>query len=320
MTTASPTAFVSYSWDNDAHRAWVAGLAARLRQDGVDVTLDQWHAVPGDQLPAFMERSIRDSRYVLIICTPGYKRRSDERRGGVGYEGDIITGEVANKGNHRKYIPILRRGEPTEALPSWLQGKYFINLRGTRYSEHHYNDLLSTLHNVRVQPPPLGTRPQSSGAGPSISAGADAAETLEEGAPAFEPLRITGIVADEVTIPRMDGTRGSALYQVPFRLSRRPPSGWANLFIEEWDHPSRFTTMHRPGIASVSGDKVWLRGTTLEEVEKYHRDTLVLALEVANKSYAERLALWRQRDQAERQRIETHRKLVDEAALRISFD
>jgi hypothetical protein len=30
-----PTAFVSYSWDNDAHKEWVKQLAARLRSDAV---------------------------------------------------------------------------------------------------------------------------------------------------------------------------------------------------------------------------------------------------------------------------------------------
>ena len=56
----TPRAFVSYSWDDDSHKKWVADLATALRSDGVDTTLDQWHTVPGDQLPAFMEK--RDSR------------------------------------------------------------------------------------------------------------------------------------------------------------------------------------------------------------------------------------------------------------------
>jgi hypothetical protein len=43
------------------------------------VTLDQWELQPGDQLPAFMERAVRENDYVLIVCTPLYKRRSDER-------------------------------------------------------------------------------------------------------------------------------------------------------------------------------------------------------------------------------------------------
>ena len=65
-----PTAFVSYSWDSDEHRDWVLEFATRLRGDGVETVLDQWHLVPGDQLPAFMEKAVRESDYVLIVCTP----------------------------------------------------------------------------------------------------------------------------------------------------------------------------------------------------------------------------------------------------------
>src|SRR5438034_546357 len=62
-TASSITAFISYSWDSDAHKAWTRDLGARLRSDGVAVGLDQWELVPSDQLPEFMERSIRDSAY-----------------------------------------------------------------------------------------------------------------------------------------------------------------------------------------------------------------------------------------------------------------
>ena len=95
----------------------------------------------------------------------------------------------------------------------------------------------------------------------------------------WEPIRILGVILDEVTQPRNDGTRGSALYRIPFRLSRGPSRMWSELFIKEWDHPSSYTTRHRPEIARVDGDKIVLSGTTIEEV---HRDTLVLALKAAN--------------------------------------
>ena len=36
-----PTAFISYSWDDESHKSWVKELAARLRKDGVDVKLDR---------------------------------------------------------------------------------------------------------------------------------------------------------------------------------------------------------------------------------------------------------------------------------------
>jgi hypothetical protein len=65
----------------------VKDLAARLRgAASVDVALDEWEVRPGDQLPHFMERSIRDADFVLCICTPRYKERFDARQGGAGYE------------------------------------------------------------------------------------------------------------------------------------------------------------------------------------------------------------------------------------------
>jgi hypothetical protein len=85
-----------------------------------------------------MEKAIRDNQFVAIICTPRYKRRSDAREGGVGYEGDIMTAEVMTSQNHRKFIPVLRSGTWTEAAPSWLAGKYHIDLTGDPYSERQY--------------------------------------------------------------------------------------------------------------------------------------------------------------------------------------
>jgi hypothetical protein len=82
-----PSSFLSYSWDDDEHKAWAKALAERLRGDGIDAMLDQWAAIPGDQLPAFMEQALGSHDYVLIICTPRYKERSERRSGGVGYEG-----------------------------------------------------------------------------------------------------------------------------------------------------------------------------------------------------------------------------------------
>ena len=119
----APKAFVAYSWDDDRHKRWVANLATKLRDDGVETILDQWHTVPGDQLPEFMEREIRENDYVLIICTPDYRLKSDARKGGVGYEGDIMTAEVHTQRNHRKFIPVLARGSWEDASPSWLKGK-----------------------------------------------------------------------------------------------------------------------------------------------------------------------------------------------------
>lgn len=310
-----PTAFVSYSWDDDDHKGWVRDLAARLRHDGVDVRLDQWETVPGDQLPAYMERAIREIQYVLIICTPRYRSRSEKRQGGVGYEGDIMTGEVHNSANHRKFIPILRTGAWTKAAPSWLAGKYYVDLTGHPYAERAYADLLTTILGTRPKPPPVGQPPGA----PVTPAERSPRRSQQSPTPSLE-VKIIGVAIDEVTEPRLDGSRGSALYTVPFRLNRKPSRQWAEAFVATWNRPPRFTTMHRPGIARVRGDRIILDGTTIEEVERYHRDTLVLCAQRANELLAELDA--KQSPEEERGQLDSqqHRRTVEDVAKRLRFD
>lgn len=155
----APTAFISYTWDDESHKEWVRRISAQLRADGVDVKLDQWETVPGDQLTQFMEKAIRENDYVLIVCTPNYKKKSDERHGGVGYEGDIITAELFTERNHRKFIPVLRDGDWKDAFPTSLNGKYGIDLRGEPYSEEQYQKMLITLHGQYEVAPPVGEPP-----------------------------------------------------------------------------------------------------------------------------------------------------------------
>jgi energy-coupling factor transporter ATP-binding protein EcfA2 len=155
-----PKAFISYAWDDDAHKEWVRQLAVRLRADGVNVTLDRWHFAPGDAIPAFMERAVYENDFVIVICTPRFKERSDGRGGGVGYEGDITTVYALTGGNTRKFIPVLRRGSWREAAPTWLLGRAKIDLSSDPYSESEYEELLRALHGVREGAPPIGPRPR----------------------------------------------------------------------------------------------------------------------------------------------------------------
>ena len=164
----TPKVFLSYSWDDIAHEEWVKELAARLRKDGIDVTLDQWETVYGDQLPSFMEAAIRESQFVLIICTPRYKMRSEAGEGGVAYEGDIMTAELMSLRNHSKFIPVLRSGTWQDASPSWLGGKSYCNLSGDPYRRSNVTETLSAhylesvnLHLLLANLCPLSSKPQA---------------------------------------------------------------------------------------------------------------------------------------------------------------
>jgi len=314
----SPKVFISYSWDSPEHKSWTKELATRLRGDGVDVTLDQWGVVPGDQLPKFMETAIRENSYVVIVCTPNYKTKSDERKGGVGYEGDIMTAEVLTQRNDRKFIAALRSGSWNTSMPTWLSGKYSIDLSGDPYSAEQYADLLVTLHNKREQAPPIGKAPHFQ---KSIRAEAKKFYPTTEPADApFEPITIEGVLADEAGRPRNDGTRGSALYSIPFKLNRAPTHEWGDLFIRTWDHPPQYTTRHRPGIARVQGDRIILTRTTIEEVKDAHRDTLKLVVDTVNNEIIELLRKRRAAEDARQQHEQQHRENIQRIASDLKFD
>jgi hypothetical protein len=137
---------------------------------------------------------------------------------------------------------------------------------------------------------------------------------------AFVPIRLVGVVTEDVTAPRNDGTPGSGLYAIPIKLSASPPNEWGRFFVEAFDHPSESTSSHRPGIASVRGDRIVLDGTTMEELEQTHIATLKLAVERANREYIELAADRRATAEQRIQDEEKHRKSVEETAKKIKFD
>ena len=305
---ASPKVFVSYSWDDERYKEWVAELAARLRSDGIDTALDQWDVVPGDQLAEYMEKEIRDNDYVLIICTPNYRMKSDHREGGVGYEGDIMTAEVLATRDHRKFIPVLAIGSWEDSAPSWLKGKVYVDLSADEVFDKNYSDLVATLHGTKPTAPPLRKplRNLQSSSG-----------TRSE---PKDRLKIVGVIVDEVTQPKQDGTPGSTLYAVPLRLNRIPSQVWSDIFVGCWNKPPQYGNMHRPGIVSVRGDKIVLEGTTIDEVKKYHRKTLIQCVDLANEreiAYHERR---RNKEEMRRQQVEVHRTAIQDGVEDLSFE
>ncbi|WP_159301889.1 hypothetical protein [Maribacter litoralis] len=225
-----------------------------------------------------------------------------------------MTAEVLQKSNHRKFIPILKSGTKDTSIPSWLQGKYYVDLSNETHYENNYSDLTTTLLNDRETAPELGISTTRK------TPNSRNQETKSEPVPKDEPIKIKGIVIDEITQPTNDGTAGSGLYKIPFELNRTPSYEWRELFINAWNRPPSWTSMHRRGIATAYGNQVILNGTTIEEVEKYHKDTLKLAVQVANKQLEE--INRRKQQQAERERIEreNHRKNIDDISNRINFD
>jgi formylglycine-generating enzyme required for sulfatase activity len=162
--------FLSYSHDSEAHRAWVRLLAGRLRQGGVEVTLDQWDLPYGADVVRFMELGIRDADRVLMVCTANYVAKAEERKGGAGNEAMIVTGHVAGATDTIKFVPIVRdhAGEPL--VPRFLGQRLWLDFRDDGLFEQRLEELLRELHGApRYPKPPLGRNPF---AGPELEVGA----------------------------------------------------------------------------------------------------------------------------------------------------
>ncbi len=154
-----PKVFISYSWDSEGHKKWVAQFATELRQSGVDAFIDDWYLRPGDPITEFMEKSISRSDFVLIVCTEKYKEKSDNRSGGVGYEESIISSDLFQNTNHRKYIPIIAKSSSGKNIPIALHSKVYIDLSSEEYYLQSFQKLLLALFGKMPELPPIGKPP-----------------------------------------------------------------------------------------------------------------------------------------------------------------
>ncbi len=154
-----PQVFISYSWDSPEHRAWVTQLAMNLRQNGVEVVLDQWHARLGEDLAHFMARSVRESDRVLMICTENYVQKAQQRQGGVGYEQMLVTAQMMKDVGSAKFVPIIRQSGHPRQLPDELAGRMYVDLSDGPEQHPNLQRLVRELHDIAVSLPPLGPRP-----------------------------------------------------------------------------------------------------------------------------------------------------------------
>jgi formylglycine-generating enzyme required for sulfatase activity len=157
-----PRCFISYSWDSESHKAWVRKLATRLRESGMDAILDQFDCSLGADLTTFMEKSVRETNFVLLVCTPNFAQKADAGVGGVGYEKAIVTGEIfAGEARETKFVPLLREGDAKESLPSYLKSRLFVDFRDYAVFENRLEELLRHFYGEPLyRKPPIGSRPK----------------------------------------------------------------------------------------------------------------------------------------------------------------
>jgi hypothetical protein len=159
---SAPKAFISYSHDSSAHKDWVLKLGIDLRAKGVDVVLDQWDLVAGQDVSMFMQRGISEADRVIMICSSAYVAKSEQGVGGAGYERLIVTAEVVNSIDTIKFIPILRGASCSKKTPSFLGPRMYIDFENDSDYELKLIELARQIHGApAISKPPLGPNPFS---------------------------------------------------------------------------------------------------------------------------------------------------------------
>lgn len=183
---APPLVFISYSHDDEEHKQWVKEFAKTLVKNGVDVAFDQWDVHFGDDLPKFMERGVRDSTRVLMICTEKYVAKANDGSGGVGYEAMIVTGELVRNLGVAKFIPVIRQKDGKSEVPTSVSTRRYVNFSEGLDVDAAMRELLHDLHQVPPDKPSLGKSPFSTSV-PAPSAAAAPGPPVETPQPT-EPI------------------------------------------------------------------------------------------------------------------------------------
>jgi hypothetical protein len=160
----SPKVFMSYSWTDEDHIAWVESLATRLMSDGVHVIFDQWDLKKGHDKIVFMEQMVTDPgvKRVLCVCDRLYSEKADGRRGGVGTESQIISKELYDRVTQEKVVALLREkddhGEP--CLPVFFRARMYYDFCDDDRFEEEYESLLRDMLDApKKKRPALGKPP-----------------------------------------------------------------------------------------------------------------------------------------------------------------
>jgi SEFIR domain len=156
MADKNPKVFISYSHDSREHQDRVLELSNRLRNEGIDCSLDQYEDSPPEGWPKWMDRNVYDSDFVLVVCTEIYYKRvkgKDENGRGIKWESTLFYQQLYNAGAHNtKFIPIIFNDGKFENIPEPLQGATFYNMD----DKESFEKLYWRLRGVKAEKPELG--------------------------------------------------------------------------------------------------------------------------------------------------------------------
>lgn len=132
---------MSYSHDSPQHVDQILALSDRLRNEGIDCSIDQYIDSPPEGWPTWMCHQVEAADHVIVVCTPTYEQRFSKRdlttKGrGATWESSIITQELYDDWSESgKFIPVVLRPEDKHSIPTVLRSVTYYDLsEDTGYS------------------------------------------------------------------------------------------------------------------------------------------------------------------------------------------
>lgn len=144
MSDYNPKIFISYCQESVEFSDKVLEFSNGLRREGIDTILDQYEESPIEGWLRWMENSIIDADYVIVICTEEYHNRLMMRteKGigkGVKWESNIIYQHLYNDETlNQRFIPVVFKHKDTEFIPMPLQGVTYYNVSDKKRYEQLY--------------------------------------------------------------------------------------------------------------------------------------------------------------------------------------
>ena len=142
--------FISYAQKN-INEEKLENLIDILEENNFEIIIDRKKLEAVSDLTNFMETSIRESDYTLVLCTPEYKKRADNRGNnptGVGYEARILATKISD--NAKNIIPILF-DNTEESIPDFLKGLIYIDLTFEIKHENYIKKIDELLKKIGIK-------------------------------------------------------------------------------------------------------------------------------------------------------------------------
>lgn len=162
---AAGRVFISYAHDDERHIAQVGQFHEFLVGRGVAADLDVPASERRQDWALWMLRGIRDSRHVIVVASPEYKRRAegDARPGeglGVQWEARLLRNLVYADAEAalERIVPVVLPGRSAGELPLWLSPYTDTVVSVDKFTEDGADELLGLLGLLKGRPKPAAPR------------------------------------------------------------------------------------------------------------------------------------------------------------------